>query len=152
MLTAHCPACRHAYDVPDSLAGQATGCPECGEKFRVRAAAPRPPKSAPKPPAEPKERGVRYRCPYCGTRKKWVVKRRRTLLGNALFALLLIGGVLGLLWLTVKSVETSQGDVGPALCIFFPGALGFGVVLYLADSVFRESTQVCPECQTRLGR
>jgi hypothetical protein len=36
MLTAHCPGCRHAYEVPESLAGQATLCTECGERFKVR--------------------------------------------------------------------------------------------------------------------
>lgn len=103
MLTAHCPACRHAYDVPGSLVGQATICPECGERFRVR---------GPAAPAKPKPRAEPEGEEDCLVPRRPALRRRR--MAAAVVAILVFSSAAILawhFWLSPARRSMRQGDV-----------------------------------------
>lgn len=152
MIAATCPDCHHAYEVDDDLAGKGVLCPECRSRFRVRPAA-KAPASAPLPEKKVEDDGAGYRCPYCGTRKRWVIVRRRTLMAKIVFVFVALTS-LSLVarfvdWAFQRASEAGAGEI--AVLTLLGSFVGVLLALLPAWHFVREEAQVCPACKTRIA-
>jgi hypothetical protein len=163
-----CPACWKVTEMPDSMAGQRARCPDCHATGPV---SPRPadkpaehaPPPAPRPvpapekpvlvaaPAPPRPPAPGYRCPFCGTAERWVLKpfiapnTKLLILLVALGSLALLGGIA---WRVATAENTS---IAVAIICILLAATAHAMLLMLAIWLGWDRRQVCPECGTQLG-
>ena len=117
----NCPSCRAEVQVPENLFGQRVKCPTCGGIFTaptsvgvapesIPTAAIEPPRPAPPPP----ESG--FRCPFCKTTRRPVIREQISVGGWIVFAVLMFV-CLPLFWIGLLMKENVHycGDCGMKL-------------------------------------
>ncbi len=121
MITITCDRCDRALEVDDTLAGKKYECPHCGDMNNVPAAAPEP--------DGPTDRAAARGLPSATGDEKRIMRvhpamiRAHPLRGLAV-VLLVLGGLTGVIWMTVEQRWILCGVFGLPLL----GGLGWGIV------------------------
>ncbi len=92
----------------------------------------------------------RYRCPFCRTDNKPVTKRIRNPFSTIMEAVIAVPGSAIMVWGAIWIISETDNALLMALGLIPLAALWIGLFI-AAETMFRHTRQVCPDCKVRIG-